>query len=218
MIYTGTGSARFLESFTLTVATKLVDTCASSGFSPSLQTCLYPIHQHTATTSSTRRGKKQKDQQPVQKAQEQPHSSGSYYLIRQLLYSQGASEFWLRDQHQQQQQEQIAAGEMMEMMSDDSHVNMSDISSNWHGLEIYPLDVSTEDDLLLSINTSSSNRPPSPIESLLGKSKSYHLIFLPIFSYGDHVQGQQIYIYNAKVSVNERGPNHLANHRDKVSI
>jgi hypothetical protein len=114
----------------------------------------------------------------VQKAQEQQHiSSGSYYLIRQLLYSQGASEFSLRDQYivyqqqQHQQQEQIAAGEMMEMMSDDSqHVNMSDISSNWHGLEIYPLDVSTEDDLLLSINTSSSNRPPSPIESLLGKS------------------------------------------------
>lgn len=101
----------------------------------------------------------------------------------------------MRDQHQQHQQEQIAAGEMMEMMSDDSHVNMSDISSNWHGLEIYPLDVSTEDDLLLSINTSSSNRPPSPIESLLGKSNSYHhLIFLPIFSYGDHVQEQQIYI------------------------
>ncbi|EFX61944.1 hypothetical protein DAPPUDRAFT_120731 [Daphnia pulex] len=88
---------------------------------------------------------------------------------------------WVTSRQQQHQEEQIAAGEMMEMMSDDSqHVNMSDISSNWHGLEIYPLDVSTEDDLLLSINnTSSSNRPPSPIESLLGElSGSHSLIFM----------------------------------------
>lgn len=55
-------------------------------------------------------------------------------------------------------------------MSDDAQ-NMSDI--NWHGLDIYPLDVSTEDELV-NINTS-SNRSPSPIESLLGKSNLFRV-------------------------------------------
>ncbi|XP_032786964.2 C-X-C chemokine receptor type 4 [Daphnia magna] len=59
-------------------------------------------------------------------------------------------------------------------MSDDAQ-NMSDI--NWHGLDSYPLDVSTEDELV-NINTS-SNRSPSPIESLLGElSGSHSLIFM----------------------------------------
>jgi hypothetical protein len=140
------------------------------GFHPASRR-VYPVHQHTATTSSTRREKEKKKRSTSAKS---PRTATQQ---RQLLFDStiiifARGERVLVDQQQQhQEQEQIAAGEMMEMMSDDSqHVNMSDISSNWHGLEIYPLDVSTEDDLLLSINTSSSNRPPSPIESLLGKS------------------------------------------------
>jgi hypothetical protein len=165
-----------LESFTLTVATKLVDTCASSGFSPSPQTCLSCTStqpQHPARAEKKKKKKRSTSAKSPRTATAQQ---------RQLLFDSTIIIIFARgervlvawpvyQQQQHQQQEQIAAGEMMEMMSDDSqHVNMSDISSNWHGLEIYPLDVSTEDDLLLSINTSSSNRPPSPIESLLGKS------------------------------------------------
>jgi hypothetical protein len=70
------------------------------GFHPAPRR-VYPVPAHSHNIQHAPRKRKRKKDQPVQKAQEQQqHSSGSYYLIRQLLlYSQGASEFWLRDQY-----------------------------------------------------------------------------------------------------------------------